>query len=40
MVPVASVPKAGGLFRTAPKAAKLIAKGLLAVDFWVEVLLK
>jgi transposase len=25
---------------TAPKAAKLIAKGLLAVDFWVEVLLK
>jgi hypothetical protein len=26
--------------RTAPKPAKLIAKGLLAVDFWVEVLLK
>lgn len=25
---------------TAPKAAKLIAKGLFAVDFWVQVLLK
>jgi hypothetical protein len=26
--------------RTAPKPAKLIAKGLFAVDFWVQVLLK
>jgi transposase len=30
----------GGGIMTAPKPAKLIAKGLYAVDFWVEVLLK
>ena len=31
---------AGPKILTAPKPAKLIAKGLLAVSFWVEVLLK
>ena len=30
----------GGGIRTAPKPAKLIPKGLFAVSFWVEVLLK
>ena len=37
--PSCQCPQGRGL-RTAPKPAKLIAKGLLAVDFWVEVLLK
>lgn len=37
--PSCQCPQGRGI-RTAPKPAKLIAKGLLAVDFWVEVLLK
>jgi transposase len=37
--PSCQCPQGRGIV-TAPKAAKLIAKGLLAVDFWVEVLLK
>jgi len=37
--PSCQCPQGQGI-RTAPKPAKLIAKGLLAVDFWVEVLLK
>ena len=37
--PSCQCPSGRGII-TAPKPAKLIAKGLLAVDFWVEVLLK
>ena len=37
--PSCQCPQGRGIV-TAPKPAKLIAKGLLAVDFWVEVLLK
>ena len=37
--PSCQCPQGRGI-RTAPKPAKLIAKGLLAVDFWVEVRLK
>jgi len=37
--PSCQCPQGRGI-RTAPKPAKLIAKGLLAVDFWVEILLK
>jgi transposase len=37
--PSCDCPSGRGI-RTAPKPAKLIAKGLLAVSFWVEILLK
>jgi transposase len=37
--PSCDCPQGGGII-TAPKAVKLIAKGLFAVDFWVQVLLK